>query len=128
MKSYKTTKSVKLIEDVFGESNQALSVVDLVQTFQEEMNKTTVYRILERFEERGILHSFTGKDGLKWYAKCGESSDTNTTTHHPHFQCEVCGKSKCLHIGLSIPELPDYKITTANVLLTGKCNDCTLWQ
>ena len=33
------------------------------------MNKTTVYRILDRFEKEGILHWFIDNDGLKRYAK-----------------------------------------------------------
>lgn len=126
MKSYKRTKSVSLIADLFGETNQALCVVDLVKTFQEYMNKTTVYRILDRLEEQGFLHSFTGRDGLRWYAKCNQDIDSRNNTDHPHFQCEICGKSKCLHIDFSIPNLPDYKISATKVLLTGKCNDCIL--
>jgi len=90
------------------------------------MNKTTVFRVLDSLEEHGVLHFFTGKDGLKWYAKCGQSFDSTKNTYYPHFHCEVCGKSKCIPVGFSIPDLPNYKITTANVMLTGKYNDCIL--
>ena len=86
------------------------------------MNKTTVYRILDRLEEDGVLHSFTGKDGLKWFANC---QDVISTDHnHPHFQCQECGKSECLHMNISIPEVPDYKVNSANLILIGQCKDC----
>ena len=62
------TKTVKLILELFENTNNAISVVDLVSIFKEKMNKTTVYRILNRLEESGILHSFTDRDGLKRYA------------------------------------------------------------
>lgn len=124
MNQFKKTKSVKLLLDEFTKSNQALSVVDLVKTFKSEMNKTTVYRVLERLEEKEILHSFTGKDGLRWYAKREQSLVSSSVNSHPHFQCDVCGKSECLSIDFSIPNIPNYNIVTADVLLSGQCNDC----
>ena len=45
------TKTVKMILDLFGETNNAISIVDLVSNFRNKMNKTTVYRILNRLEE-----------------------------------------------------------------------------
>ena len=55
---------------VFEQTHHAISVVGLVERLHQAMNKTTVYRILGRLEDESILHSFTGKDGLRWYAKC----------------------------------------------------------
>ena len=45
------TKTVKLILDLFENTSNALSVVELTDTFSKKMNKTTVYRILDRLEE-----------------------------------------------------------------------------
>ena len=45
--------------DLFENTSNALSVVELTDTFSKKMNKTTVYRILDRLEEAGELHSFT---------------------------------------------------------------------
>ena len=58
----RNTKTVKLLLKLFDKENNALSVVDLVSVLSQEMNKTTVYRILQRLEEAGILHSFIDKD------------------------------------------------------------------
>ena len=118
------TKSVKTILEAFESSNNALSVVELIKRFKGEMNKTTVYRILERLEEDGVLHSFTGSNGLKWFAKCQETVTTSQTDLHPHFQCQKCGKSECLTIDISIPKLPNYRVDSANLILTGECNAC----
>ena len=57
-----------------------------------EMNKTTVYRILDRLEQDGTIHCFNGKDGLKWYAKCNGCSENHHYDLHPHFQCNNCDK------------------------------------
>jgi Fur family ferric uptake transcriptional regulator len=38
------------------QANKALSAIDLVERLKSEMNKTTVYRILERLEDKGMIH------------------------------------------------------------------------
>jgi len=118
------TKSVKTVLKVFDQTNAAISVVELVEQLQAEMNKTTVYRILDRMEDGGTLHSFTGKDGLKWYAKCKGCSGGNHHDAHPHFQCRDCGKTECISVGISIPSVPNYQVDSAELLLIGQCKNC----
>src|SRR6056297_2711757 len=90
------TKAVNSLLEVFEQTKQALSAIDLVARLQSDMNKTTVYRILDRLEGEGILHAFKGKDGLQWYAMCKGCTATNHRDLHPHFQCRDCGKTECL--------------------------------
>ena len=121
----RNTKTVKLLLKIFNKENNALSVVDLVSIFSKEMNKTTVYRILHRLENSGVLHSFVDKDGLKRYAKGDQrtsSSDDQMT--HPHFLCEDCGISTCLPLKISTPSLPNYIIKSSEQLYLGQCKDC----
>lgn len=118
------TKSVKSLIGAFEDSESAISVATLLKRFQGVMNKTTVYRILERLEGSGALHSFIGKDGDRWYSKYHEHSSMNKTVSHPHFQCDACGKSECLTLDVTIPSLPNHKVDTVKLLLIGQCNDC----
>ncbi|MEM7574026.1 MAG: transcriptional repressor [Bacteroidota bacterium] len=119
------TKSVKRLLQLFEQTNNAISVVELVKRLDQEMSKTTVYRILDRLEDEGILHFFIGKDGLKWFAKCrGESSPSLPLNSHPHFQCQNCGKTECLFIDISIPPIANFTIEAAEILLIGLCEDC----
>lgn len=118
------TKSVNRILSIFEHKYEALSVVELVQQLKDEMNKTTVYRILERLEKEGTIHSFSGTNGLKWYARC-----QNCTTHqhndlHPHFECNDCGKVECLDVNITIPKMNNRYIESANIMLKGQCTDC----
>jgi|TARA_Y100000996_G_scaffold166783_1_gene129650 Fur family ferric uptake transcriptional regulator len=125
MSIVRKTKTVELLLKTFNKSNGAISVVELVSRFSKEMNKTTVYRILDRLEESGILHSFTDQDGLKRYAKGQQNNkDSNNLNMHPHFLCQDCGISSCLPIDISIPPIPDYKIQSSEHLLIGQCKDC----
>ena len=119
------TKTVKIILEVFYKNDEAISVVDLANQFKDKMDKVTVYRILDRLEDSGILHSFMGKDGLKRYARSNdEDLSLNNTEIHPHFLCNECGNSSCLPIKVSVPSISDYLIESAEQLLIGKCKDC----
>lgn len=124
MSIIRKTKSVKIVLDVFEQADSAISVIGLVKQLNQEMNKTTVYRILERLEEEGILHSFMDKDGLKWYATCNDCSVGHHTDTHPHFQCSECGKIECLTFEVKVPSLPNHKVESTKFLLIGQCAEC----
>jgi len=118
------TKSVKLLLDEFEKNSSAISVITLIDRLDSQMNKTTIYRVLDKLEDDGFLHSFLGKNGHKWYAKCNGCSATVHNDIHPHFQCVSCGKVDCLTIDIHIPEIPNYKVEVSQVLLQGKCEAC----
>ena len=117
----KKTKSVKKILNVFNKTD-AISIIELVDKFKKEMNKTTVYRVLERLEKSNILHSFIDQKGLKRYAK--NNKNTSSIKSHPHFMCEDCGESSCVDIDIKIPSTPQYIIKNSEYLLTGQCKKC----
>ncbi|MCH2224684.1 MAG: transcriptional repressor [Crocinitomicaceae bacterium] len=119
------TKSVMTVLNTFEQTGKAVSAVALVEHLQDSMNKTTVYRILDRLEDQGTLHSFMGKDGLKWYAKCDGCSSTHHIDSHPHFQCRGCGKTECLSMDVTIPPIPKHKVDFAELLLIGLCETCS---
>jgi len=124
MKIVRKTKSVEILIDVFTNNSNAFSVVDLINRFQKEMNKTTIYRILDKLEQDGMVHSFLGVDGLKWYAKCQDCSSHHHIDAHPHFQCQSCGQLECLSTDITIPSIPNRQIDFAQILLVGQCEKC----
>jgi len=118
------TKKVKTLVEIFESNKNAISVVDLVKRLENEMNKTTVYRILDKLMDDGFVHSFVGKGGLKWYAKCQNCSCDTHNDVHPHFQCKVCGSVKCLSVKFKLPLIEDHQIESINLLMSGVCNKC----
>jgi len=118
------TKAVNTVLNIFEHNNEAKSVVNLIELVKGEMNKTTVYRILDRLEQDGTIHCFNGKDGLKWYAKCNGCSENHHYDLHPHFQCNNCDKVECLSLEVKIPSLKNHKVDTTDILLMGQCSDC----
>ena len=119
------TKTVESLISFFNQSKSPISILELIDKFDGTMDKSTVYRILERLEDSNILHSFIGNDGLKRYAKFkDEESSSNEEGMHPHFVCNDCGNSSCLPIKITIPSVQDYIIESAEHLLTGRCKNC----
>lgn len=119
------TQSVQTLLNEFQKSSEAISAIELIERLNSKMNKTTIYRVLDRLEDDGILHSFLGTNGIKWYAKCNNCSKTEHTDKHPHFQCVDCGKVDCLPFHVNIPKIPNRKILFSQILIQGKCEVCS---
>ncbi len=118
------TKSVQALLNAFENNNKALSAVYLIDLLGKEMNKTTIYRILDKLEEDGIVHSFWGSDGLRWYAKCDGCDTHKHFDTHPHFQCSKCGNVECLSIDIEIPVIKNHQVDSTEIILIGKCEQC----
>ena len=118
------TKSVEVLLNEFNNNSSAISVTKLVTKLNSRFNKTTIYRVLDKLEDDGVLHSFLGKNGLKWYAKCNGCSADKHKDLHPHFQCLDCGKVDCLSFNIEIPKISNRKIEFSQFLIQGQCDEC----
>ena len=121
----KQTQYLKRILNEFEKEPKALSTVDLIERLRKDHNKTTIYRVLDRLEDDGVLHSFQGTDGVKFYAKCHGCSKSRHSDIHPHFQCVSCGKMDCLDVRVSIPKVPNRKVLSSQLILQGHCENCS---
>ena len=120
------TESVEILLNEFSEKSTALSTVELIRRLDRVLNKTTIYRVLDKLEDDGVLHSFLGFDGIKWFAKCIACSKTNHSDIHPHFQCVSCGKSECLDLTIDIPDITNREVLFTQLLIKGKCGLCAV--
>jgi Fur family ferric uptake transcriptional regulator len=118
------TKAVMEVNNFFKQRSGPVSAVDMVNRFKGIMNKVTVYRVLARLEKEGIIHTVVDKDGLTWYARSEHSPREKLEDHHPHFQCNKCGRMLCLPVSLELPNIKNHKIESENILLIGACEDC----
>jgi Fur family ferric uptake transcriptional regulator len=118
------TPSIDAVMHEFQKDSEAIAATELIKRLDNQLNKTTIYRLLEKLEDDGVLHSFLDKSGIKWYAQCNDCSKTKHVHNHPHFQCLDCGKLDCVSIKVEIPKITNRKIETSQVLLLGKCESC----
>lgn len=118
------TRSLELLLNEFRNETTAISTIELIKRFNSKLNKTTVYRILENLEDDGILHSFLDKEGITWYAMCSNCTKSKHADIHPHFECISCGKIDCLKLEIKIPEIPNREVSSSQILIQGKCENC----
>ena len=120
------TRAVEILLNEFINKKNAISAKDLIQRHKSKINKTTIYRILEKLEDDGIIHSLLDKNGIKFYAKCKDCCREEHFCSHSHFQCLDCGKIDCLITHNQLPEIKNRKVIAAQTLIQGKCESCSI--
>ena len=118
------TKHLEQVLRVFRQSSDALSAGMLLDVLDNEINKSTVYRMLDKLEDDGVIRSFLTMDQIRFYALCNGCSSGRHVDSHAHFQCTSCKRVSCFSEEIVLPILERARITSAQVLLTGQCESC----
>lgn len=102
----------------------ALSHDMLQDELEKNVDRSTIYRVLNRFHQDGVLHKVVCDDGKQYFAYCTNCEQEKHHHNHFHFRCQNCGKVECLNeeIGIGLPK--GYEAKTFNGIISGYCNDC----
>lgn len=115
------------ILELFLAQEDALAHADIEKKTGEKFDRVTVYRTLQTFLEKGIIHSIPTSDNSVKYALCKDNcSEGHHHDHHVHFMCSVCGKTLCIdEVSVPVVNLPaGYKVEQIQMIITGVCKDC----
>ena len=121
-----TGSRLKILE-LFLERKTALSHADIEKNTNESFDRVTVYRTLQTFVEKGIIHLIPTTDNSIKYALCkNDCAPGHHHDNHVHFICDECSKTICLD-GVNIPvvRLPKgFTPQHSEMVVTGVCGDC----
>ena len=121
-----TDTRVKILE-LFMNSNGALEHSSFEKLAGQTFDRVTVYRTLQTFLDKGIIHSIPTTDTSIRYALCkSECTEHNHHDHHVHFKCEECGTTICLD-DTDVPEIhlpKGYAMHNIDVVVSGVCKQC----
>ncbi|HWC52846.1 MAG TPA: transcriptional repressor [Chitinophagaceae bacterium] len=121
------TDSRKKILGLFLAHNGALAHGDIERNAGQKFDRVTVYRTLQTFVEKGIIHTIPTADNSVRYALCKDScSEGHHRDHHIHFVCINCGNTYCLD-DIVTPDIrlpKGYSTDKVEVLVEGTCMDC----
>lgn len=121
------TDGRKKILDMFLKSPGALAHADIEKSADIAFDRVTVYRTLQTFVEKGIIHNIPTTDNSILYALCKDNCEAgHHHDNHVHFICDVGDKTICLD-NVSIPEvkLPKgFSQKQTDVVISGICNEC----
>ncbi|MFC6098624.1 Fur family transcriptional regulator [Olivibacter domesticus] len=121
-----THPRLKVLEKIFNKDT-ATSQPELEKSIGEDIDRVTLYRVLNIFEEKGIIHKVFDLHGTATYAICS----TRCTTHqhhdeHVHFTCSTCNSVYCLQ-EIKLPQITTpsgFTIDQIAVNAIGTCNKC----
>lgn len=89
-----------------------------------EMDRVTLYRVLEWLVESGLAHRATNARGIFCFTLARTSVEHE---RHMHFRCTECGKVVCLdEPPPPPPKLPaGFHLSSVALDIRGECPECT---
>ena len=125
--SLSVTESRKKILNLFLNVQGALAHGDIEKKAGEKFDRVTVYRTLQTFVEKGIIHTIPTTDNSVRYALCKDNcTEGHHHDNHVHFICLQCGTALCLE-DIAAPEIKmrsGFSINEIEVVVKGICLDC----
>lgn len=121
-----TEGRVRILE-LFLKAPGALSHGDVEKAGGSSFDRVTIYRTLQVFMEKGVIHSIPTQDNSVLYALCKETcNEGRHQDNHVHFVCDVCGQTVCLE-SITVPPvtLPKgFLPGQVQMIVNGTCNLC----
>src|SRR3954454_23189802 len=81
--------------EVLSKSSRPMGAVEILEKLPPHTDAVTVYRTLNTYTKKDVVHRVRGEDRVSRYA-LGDIQE-NAAHQHPHFVCESCGRVECLH-------------------------------
>ncbi len=125
--SLSITDSRQRILELFLQSSGALAHADIEKKTGEIFDRVTIYRTLQSFVEKGLIHLIPTTDNSIKYALCKDECQAgHHHDNHVHFMCDECNKTICLdEVTIPVVKLPKgFKPQYAEMMVTGVCGDC----
>jgi Fur family ferric uptake transcriptional regulator len=121
------TEGRRKILQLFLRQPGALTHSDIEKKAGEKFDRVTVYRTLQTFVDKGIIHTIPTADNSIRYALCKDDcSAGHHHDHHIHFVCSNCHNTYCLD-DVVTPEIKlpkGYQMNHVEVVAEGICRNC----
>ena len=127
----RTPVRMGVLEVLASSGGQPVGVPQLLERLPAHTDAVTVYRTLNTFTRKRLVHRVHGEDRTWRYALSGGPMQSPAAHQHPHFVCDECGAVECLEES-SIPKsfVPSlrvgarYSVRYPEVVLHGLCPKC----
>ncbi|HEY2584464.1 MAG TPA: Fur family transcriptional regulator [Tepidisphaeraceae bacterium] len=115
--------------NILAKAARPLDVPTILGKLPDQTDAVTVYRTLNTFKRKKIVHRVLGEDRSGRYAL--GNVDERRSHQHPHFVCDDCGKVDCLNdvtiptsLVRSLGSIAGYTVSYPEVVLHGRCPKC----
>ena len=127
--SYITKQQQAVLHCLEQRADEALTAAELAEDLHqtgESVGLATIYRQLERLEQKGRIHKISTADGACYqYCPYGDTDQDCLL-----LRCKTCGKVQhleCSHLQGLYDHLEaehNFRIDTRHTILTGQCREC----
>ena len=121
----RNTPSKTAVLNALERSRTALSHEHLQARLADEVDRATIYRILNRFCDDGVVHRIVADDGKQYFALCEDCSHEDHRHDHFHFRCRSCDTVECLTEEISVVLPRGYLAEGFNGVISGVCRECS---
>ena len=124
-RNLKVTELRMALLEIISSLGKAISYQE-IQNSLINFDRITLYRTLNTFIERGILHKIILEDHQSFYALCSiECSTEGHQNQHVHFQCNQCKEVSCLETKEPIQlAISNHFVDDIEITASGLCQEC----
>lgn len=125
-KAVRITPMRQLLLEFLVQEQRSFGLTELEDAFP-KAERTTIYRTLKTFEEKGIVHSIDNGVSEVKYALCKEHcTEQHHIDQHPHFHCTACQQITCLEsVFIPAVQLPKgFEAKEIGMTIKGICDNC----
>lgn len=122
------TRQREIILDAIRKNKNEFTIKDIHLNIKDKVGLTTVYRLVDKLVEEGLLNKFIGKDNITYYQYLEKCEHQN----HFYLKCESCGD--IVHVDCDcIEEITnhiflkhDFKPSREHIIIYGICKNCII--
>lgn len=126
-KEVKPTSNRILVMRELIKASHPVSLADLEVLLGFSMDKASIFRVLELFSEKDIIHVIEdGSRSLK-YELCHSGTHHTISDQHVHFYCERCKETYCFeNVSVPLVNIPEgFSPHAINYMIKGICPKCS---
>lgn len=126
-KEVKPTSNRILVMRELIKASHPVSLADLEISLGFSMDKASIFRVLELFSGKDIIHVIEdGSRSLK-YELCHSGTHHTIADQHVHFYCERCKETYCFEdVSVPLVNIPEgFSPHAINYMIKGICPKCS---
>lgn len=126
MKTTRNTAARSAILELINDSSVALSQPAIQNKLNGLCDRVTIYRVLDRLLDDGLIHKIVNVNGVVNYAACSSCNHNHEHDHeHIHFSCRICSELTCLDQVIPSFSLPEgFQAEETFFTISGICKNC----
>jgi Fur family transcriptional regulator, ferric uptake regulator len=125
MKTTRNTAARSAILELINQSSVALSQPAIQHKLNGLCDRVTIYRVLERLLDDGLIHKIVNVNGVVNYAACNSCNHNHSHDHeHIHFSCRIYSELICLDQVISFALPSGFKAEETFFTISGVCKNC----